>query len=368
MRKIIHIDMDCFYAAVETKFHPEYRGRPLGVGGPPNTRSVLCTANYEARKFGVRAAMPSSRAVRLCPHLILVPPHFELYKNESRKVRKILEKFTDRIQPLSLDEAYLDVSDCKDFQGSASLIAFEIRKQIFQELQLTASAGIAPNKLLAKIASDWKKPNGQFTLKPADIEDFMPPLPVEKLFGVGKVTAEKLHLKGFKTCGDLQKLSEIELRRLFGRRALEMYQQCRGEDQREVHTDSIRKSLSVEETYNKDINNFSEIEKELPALFADFERRMNKGDYWPQVRGWVVKMKFSDFKSTTHELTSGERPTIPDFLQLFRQAFDRHSKTVRLLGIGVRLQDHRRSSDRQTDAHSEPTDDSAQLSLPWTLA
>ncbi|MGZ5279789.1 MAG: DNA polymerase IV, partial [Pseudobdellovibrionaceae bacterium] len=163
-RKIIHVDMDCFYAAVEEKYNPKLKGVPMAVGGPPNSRSVICTANYEARKFGVRAAVPSSRAVRLCPHLILVPPNFELYRKESCKVREIFERFTDVIQPLSLDEAYLDVSHSNEFQGSATLIAKEIRRQIFEETKLTASAGIGPNKFIAKIASDWNKPNGQFVV------------------------------------------------------------------------------------------------------------------------------------------------------------------------------------------------------------
>lgn len=360
MRKIIHIDMDCFYAAVETKYRPEFKGRPLGVGGPPHTRSVLCTANYEARKYGVRAAMPTSRAVRLCPHLILIPPRMELYKSESRKVRGILERFTNQIEPLSLDEAYLDVSQCKEFQGSATRIAFEIRKQIWDELQLTASAGIAPNKLLAKIASDWKKPNGQFTIKPQDVENFMPPLPVERLFGVGKVTAARLHEKGLATCGDLQNLSDLDMQKIFGRRYQEMYNQCRGLDLRSIQTRSARKSLSVEETYRDDLFNFSEIENELPSLFTSFENRMNRGNYWSLIRGWVVKMKFSDFKSTTHEMSSIHRPKIEDFTPLFRQAFERHSRPVRLLGLGVRLQG---SDAREIEKEGENSLSTSQLDL-----
>ncbi len=163
VRKIIHVDMDCFYAAVEVKYRPELKGKPLGVGGPPNTRSVLTTASYEARRYGVRSAMSSSQAVRLCPQLILVPPNFALYKKESRAVRDIFLSVTPLVEPLSLDEAYLDVSDVKELNGSATLIAKEIRRRIEEETGLTASAGIAPNKFLAKIASDWNKPNGQFT-------------------------------------------------------------------------------------------------------------------------------------------------------------------------------------------------------------
>lgn len=342
-RKIIHIDMDCFYAAVETKYNPQYKGRPLAVGGPPNTRSVLCTANYEARKFGVRAAIPSSRAVRLCPQLILVPPNFNLYKAESKTVRKILEKFTDQIEPLSLDEAYLDVTDCRDFHGSATLIAKEIRRQVFEECRLTASAGIAPNKFLAKVASDWKKPNGQFTISPQMIDTFMPELPVESIFGVGKVTAAKLHEKGIKTCLDLQNLSLYELKRLFGSRSKEMFDICRGIDHRSVCTQWERKSLTVEETYGQDLADFNEIKSKIPRLFESWKARMDKGNYWESMSGWVVKLKFFDFKATTHEVTSSERPRIEDFIKLIESAYDRQKKPVRLIGLGARFREQEES-------------------------
>lgn len=337
MRKIIHIDMDCFYASVETKFHPHYRGKPLGVGGPPNSRSVLCTANYEARKFGVRSAMPSSQAVRLCPQLLLVPPNFELYRTESRAVRAILERFTDRIEPLSLDEAYLDVTDCKEHNGNATKIAHAIRKMIFEERQLTASAGIAPNKLLAKIAGDWRKPNNQFTIQPHEIESFMPALPVEKLFGVGKVTAAHLHAKHLKTCGDLQKLSHVELQKLFGRRGGDMYEQCRGIDQRDVKTEWVRKSLTVEDTFSTDLATIGEIEGRLPPLYDEWRRRLDKGGYHEKIKGWVVKLKFFDFQSTTHESSATAIPSMDQFGHLLRRAFERHQKPVRLVGLGVRL-------------------------------
>lgn len=365
MRKIIHVDMDCFYAAVEEKFNPSLKGKPVGIGGPPNTRSVLCTANYEARKFGLRAAMPSSRAVRLCPHVILIPPHFSLYKEESRKVRKIFEKFTDKIQPLSLDEAYLDVTDNKDFQGSATLIAREIRKQIFTELQLTASAGIAPNKFLAKIASDWNKPNGQFLIAPKDVEGFMPSLPVEKIYGVGKVTAKKMHELGLKTCGDIQKWNIADLKRHFGSRGPELYELSRGLDQREVKTSWERKSLSVEETFNQDIKTLDEAMKRLPELYEEWQMRMDRGDYLEKIRGYVVKLKFNDFKSTTHEHSSRGKPTLQDFEKLLKNAWERRQEPIRLLGIGVRLSDSNKSSSahaNETDA-DENNGNSQQLSL-----
>lgn len=339
MRKIIHVDMDCFYASVETKYQPRYRGKPLGVGGPPNSRSVLCTANYEARKFGVRAAMPSSQAVRLCPQLILVPPNFELYRTESRAVREIFARFTDRIEPLSLDEAYLDVTDSRAHEGNATKIAHEIRRMIFEERKLTASAGIAPNKLLAKIAGDWRKPNNQFTIQPHEIESFMPALPVEKLFGVGRVTAQHLHERGLKTCGDLQRLSLLELQQIFGRRGSDMHEQCRGIDHRAVKTEWIRKSLTVEDTFSTDLQTLAEIEAQIPALYDEWRRRLDKGGYHTKIRGWVVKLKFFDFQSTTHETSAETLPSVEQFGHLFRKAFERHQKPVRLLGLGVRLGD-----------------------------
>lgn len=344
--------MDCFYAAVEVKYRPELRGKPLGIGGPANTRSVLCTASYEARKFGVRSAMPSSQALRLCPQLILIPPHFELYKAESRKVREIMERFTKKIEPLSLDEAYLDVTDCEQFGGSATLIAQEIRRLIYTELNLTASAGIAPNKFLAKIASDWKKPNGQFVIRPQDVESFVKDLAVEKIFGVGKVTAQKMHELGLKTCGDLQKLTVFELHNWFGSRAQELHDFARGIDHREVVTEWERKSLTVEETFNRDLQTLEECFKTLPSLYEDFQRRLLKGQFQDRIKGLVVKLKFHDFKQTTHEEVIQTIPTLQDFERLLERAWLRRASPVRLVGLGVRLGTHKKA---------ERVDDPSQL-------
>lgn len=337
-RKIIHVDMDCFYAAVEEKYNPKLKGVPMAVGGPPNSRAVICTANYEARKYGVRAAIPSSRAVKLCPRLILVPPNFTLYKKESRKVREIFHRFTHVVQPLSLDEAYLDVSQSPHFQGSGTLIAQEIRRQIFLETGLTASAGIAPNKFLAKIASDWNKPNGQFVIRPNEIENFVQSLPIEKIWGVGKVTAEKMHAMGLHTCGDIQKLSLVELKRKFGAsRALELFQLSRGQDDRPVHVDQERKSLSVEETFSRDLQNLDEILEALPSLYKDWKERIQKSGDETRIRGAVIKMKYVDFKSSTHEESLKHFPQIEDFQKLIVAAWQRRSDPIRLLGVGVRL-------------------------------
>lgn len=343
--------MDCFYAAVEVKYNPKLKGKPLGIGGPPNTRSVLCTASYEARKFGVRSAMPSSQAVRLCPQLILIPPHFDLYKAESAKVREIFERFTKKIEPLSLDEAYLDVTECTQFGGSATLIAQEIRRLIFTELNLTASAGIAPNKFLAKIASDWKKPNGQFVVRPQDVESFVKELKVEKIFGVGKVTAQKMHELGLHTCLDIQKQSVAQLHRWFGSRAQELHDFAHGIDDREVVTEWERKSLTVEETYNKDLQTLEECLKQVPGLYEDFHNRLVKGEYEDRIKGMVVKLKFFDFKGTTHEEVCHGIPTQKDFERLIENAWLRRSVPVRLVGLGVRLGSQNKSASRTQQSH-----------------
>jgi len=344
MRKIIHVDMDCFYAAVEIKYRPDLRGKPLGIGGPPNTRSVLCTASYEARKFGVKSAMPSSQAVRLCPDLILIPPNFPLYKKESRAVREIFGRFTSEVEPLSLDEAYLDVTEAASKAGSATLIASEIRRLIQVETQLTASAGIAPNKFLAKIASDWKKPNGQFVIRPADIDKFMLDLKIEKLWGVGKVTAKKMHELGLHTCGDIQKQPMHQLARWFGSRAQDLADLARGIDNRKVEPNSERKSLTVEETYNTDIATLEGMLARLPGLYEDWDSRMRKVTD-AKIRGFVVKLKFHDFKQTTHETSSREWPTEADFKSLLAKAWNRREEPVRLIGIGVRLEGNEKPSD-----------------------
>lgn len=337
MRKIIHVDMDCFYAAVEVKHRPELKGKPLGIGGPPNSRSVLCTASYEARKFGVRAAMPSSRAVRLCPELILVPPNFDLYKRESQAVREIFRRFTAKIEPLSLDEAYLDVTDSEHCEGSATLIAREIRRLISSELKLTASAGIAPNKFLAKIASDWRKPNGQFVIRPSEVEAFMPSLKVEKIWGVGKVTATKMHELGLHTCGDIQKKSVAELAMWFGSRGEELHKLSHGQDERPVQAHLKSKSVTVEETYNRDFTTLQECLAQIPELYLSWEARMHKMKSEPQIRGLVVKLRFHDFKSTTHEISTRAWPLVGDFEKLLAKAWERRGEPVRLIGLGVRL-------------------------------
>jgi DNA polymerase IV len=336
-RKIIHVDMDCFYAAVEVKYNPELRGKALGVGGPPNTRSVLCTASYEARKFGVRAAMPSSLAVRLCPQLVLVPPNFQLYKKESQVVQQILRRFSDRVEPLSLDEAYLDVTGSSSFEGSATKIAQEIRALIKKETGLSASAGVAPNKFLAKVASDWKKPDGLFVIPPSRVADFVRALPVGRIPGVGQVTEKRLLELGLRTCADIQLQSLEKMKECFGSRGVDLFELSRGQDDRSVESHWERKSLTVEETFNKDVNSLDECRYQiLPDLYRDWEKRM-RAEYRERIRGFVVKAKYFDFKSTTHEMAMRNYPTLKNFDDLFCRVWARRAEPLRLIGLGVRL-------------------------------
>lgn len=336
MRKIIHCDCDCFYAAIEMRDDPALVGRPLAVGGKPDSRGVVATCNYEARAFGVRSAMPTSRALRLCPELILVPPDFERYRAASRQILAIYRDYTALVEPLSLDEAYLDVSGVDRCRGSATLMAEEIRARIRAEVGITASAGIAPNKFLAKIASDWNKPDGQFVIRPDDVDAFVLELPVSKLFGVGKVTAAKLEQLGVHTCGDLRAWTQADLVARFGKFGRSLYRLCRGQDDRPVAPDRPRKSLSVETTYATDLPDLAACERALAPVMADFERRFARLDPAPPVHKAFVKIKFNDFSQTTAECLA----TVPDvarWLELLRAAHARKGRPVRLLGVGVRF-------------------------------
>ncbi len=268
--------MDAFYASVEIKHRPELKGRAIAVGGSPEGRGVIATSSYEARKFGVKSAMASSTAMRLCPHLVILRPDFSKYKLESRMVREIFERFSDKIQPLSLDEAYLDVTGSEHFGGSATRIAEEIRRIIREERGLTASAGVAPNKFLAKVASDMNKPDGCTVIRPADIPEFIVKLPIQKIWGVGKVTAKRMNEKGIFTCGDLQKYSVGELTSMFGYWGPTLFDYARGIDNRIVHEDRERKSLSVEETYYRDLETLEECLEKLPELYEDWYERMQR--------------------------------------------------------------------------------------------
>jgi len=334
-RKIIHIDMDCFYAAIEVRDNPSLRGKPVAVGGSSDRRGVLCTCNYEARKFGLHSAMATSRAFMLCKDLIILPVNFDKYRTASKLIHEVFRLYTDKIEPLSLDEAFLDVTECDLFSGSATLIAQDIRKKIFEKTQLAASAGIANNKMLAKIASDWRKPNGQFSVTPDEVAGFVKDLPVKKLFGVGKVTAEKLHEHNLKTCFDLQQLSLEELSIRFGKFGAQLYQMCRGIDHREVITHRERKSLSTEQTFSKDIPP-NGIPLEIPkAIYKDLEDRLNRQpDLLNNIQSIFVKVKFSDFTQTTIQ-QSQQHIDFTSFSKLLQIRCHAQNKAIRLIGFGV---------------------------------
>ena len=327
--------MDCFYAAIEEREDPSLRGKPVVVGGG-SRRGVVCTANYEARKFGIHSAMPGFKAVQLCPQLVTLPVRFDLYRSESARIRAIFGRFTELIEPLSLDEAYLDVSH---WQTSGAAIAAEIRAQIFEEIGLAASAGIGPNKMLAKIASDWNKPNGQFEVNPEEVDGFMLTLPVAKLWGVGKRMQEKLSRIQVETCGDLQKVGKIELARRFGKWGVELYDLCRGRDDREVKVHRSRKSISKEHTFAEDVVVLDELLPRLRKASASVQDTLERKYSSRKVRSLVVKLKFSDFTQTTAERACAD---LDDgvFCALLADAWGRgRGKPVRLFGLGVRLQD-----------------------------
>lgn len=346
--------MDAFYASVELRDRPDLRGRPVAVGGSPEGRGVVATASYEARKFGVRSAMASATALRLCPELVIVRPDFSKYKKESRRVREILESFDSPIEPLSLDEAYIDVTSATVFDGSATRIAQDIRRRIREELQLTASAGVAPNKFLAKIASDINKPDGIKVVRPEEVEAFVRDLPIEKIWGVGKVTAAKMHKLGIHKFSDLQTWSVERLTQVFGSWGPELHDYARGIDHRPVREDRERKSLSVEETYNEDLQTLDACREKLPELYDDWDSRMVRAGVADKIRGISVKLKFHDFKTTTHDRAFEGYPKIADFDSLLAEAFERRAEPVRLIGIGVRL-----------EAASRTEKSTPQMSFSW---
>ena len=334
MRKIIHLDMDCFYAAIELRERPELVGRPIAVGGG-SPRGVVTTCNYEARAFGVRSAMPGFKARELCPHLIFLPVRFDLYRASSAKIRKILLSYTPLVEPLSLDEAFLDVSALDRYAWD---IAKELRARILEETGLTASAGIAPNKMLAKIASEWRKPNGQFAILPDSVDEFMRTLPVRKLWGIGPKSADRFASLGIQTCADLQSYSLTEMVARFGRWGRELYHLCRGQDDRPVEPNRIRKSLSNECTYSRNLESLDACQSAIDALITDLQAELQQKAAQRQIRKAFVKVKFSDFTRTTKECLSAA-PTREVFHALLSEAYVRGGKQVRLLGVGVRFED-----------------------------
>lgn len=329
--------MDAFYASVEMRDNPALKPYPIAVGGHPDERGVIATANYKARKYGVRSAMPSWKAKQLCPDLLIIFPNFNKYKEESQAILAIFRDFTDIIEPLSLDEAYLDVTDSPLFCGSATLIAKEIRKRIWKERRLTASAGAAPNKFLAKVASEWNKPNGLFVITPQEVEEFIKHLPVEKIYGIGHVAAKKMHSLDIYTCSELQQLDLITLNEHFGSRAWHLYELCRGIDQRPVIVDYIRKSLSVESTFIHDLQTLECCLDQLPDFYRKLMTRYEKIKNHYLIKKPFIKIKFADFTVTTVENILYPQANVECYRALIKMGWERKREPVRLLGLGVNL-------------------------------
>ncbi len=330
--------MDSFYASVEQRDHPELMGKAIAVGGSPEGRGgVVATASYEARKFGVHSAMPSKQALKLCPHLIFIYPRFAVYKEVSKQIRAIFRRYTDLIEPLSLDEAYLDVTADKLGIGSAIDIARQIKQEIKDELKLTASAGVSINKFVAKIASDMNKPDGLTFIGPSKIERFIAQLPVEKFYGVGKVTTIKMKLRGLHKGEDLKKLSEIELVNLFGKSGRFFYQIVRGIDNRPVNPDQETKSIGAEDTFSYDLTELEEMNAEIEKIANVVFKRMVQ--YRLSGRTITIKVKFSDFKQITRSKSftesTSELNTIIEVAKSLLSNIDFSSKSVRLLGVSV---------------------------------
>ena len=339
-KKIIHIDMDCFYASIEIRENPNLQGKPVAVGGSSRQRGVLTTCNYEARKFGLHSAMPTAQAIKKCPNLILVPVNMTLYKQVSAQIHQIFQRYTDIIEPLSLDEAYLDVTHCQKCSGSATWIAQEIRQAIFDELNLTASAGVAPLKFLAKIASDMNKPNGQFVIKPNEVEKFIKTLPLNKIPGVGKVTSQRLLDMGLETCADIQNFDQIALLNQFGKAGKRIWDFSHGIDDREVQAHRERKSVGVEQTLLENIHTIEQASALLNNLYQELIRRLDRVSRnipLSSLRKIGIKLKFEDFQVTTLEKT-GLPLSLESFQQLLPQIFMRaKGRSIRLIGLHVNL-------------------------------
>lgn len=336
-RKIIHIDMDAFYASVEQRDNPHYQGKPLVVGGSPDQRGVVAAASYEARQFGVHSAMPARTAAQRCPHLLFVKPRFDVYQAISEQIREIFYRYTDLVEPLSLDEAYLDVTENKRGLPSATLIGEEIRKCIYRETRLTASAGVSINKFLAKTASAVNKPNGLFLIKPDEAESFVEHLPIEKFYGIGRVTAAKMRDLGVHTGADLKCWKEADLVRKFGKVGSFYFHIVRGRDERPVVPNRIRKSLGAEESFAEDLIDRSEIAARLAEIAQTLKRRIDS--QCTGGRTLTLKVKYADYQQVTRSRTIAT--SIYDQDELMKLALqlltttEVEDKHVRLLGLSL---------------------------------
>ena len=337
MRKIIHIDMDCFFAAVEMRDNPTLTTQPLAIGGEAALRGVIATCNYIARRFGVRSAMPSALAKKLCPPLVLLPGRMSLYQEISRHLQTIFLRYTPLVEPLSLDEAYLDVTDSECNLGSATLMAQEIRACIFMELGLTASAGVAPNKFLAKLASEQSKPDGLYVIQPHEVDEFIRQLPLGKLPGVGPKSEARLRSQGFYSCEDLRALSAAELYQRFGKLGELLSRRVWGVDNTPVQVERVRKSVSVEMTLTADVTDEQTCLVLLEQLLPELERRFLRVCTPDQLTGLGVKLKSADFHQTTvYRRADGYLPQL--FPLLLKEGLQRvEGRSIRLLGLVVGL-------------------------------
>ena len=337
MRKIIHIDMDAFFAAVEQRDDPSLRGKPVIVGGDPDKRGVVATASYEARAFGIHSAMPAATARRLCPTGVFLRPRMPTYREVSRQVMDVLHAYTDQLEPVSIDEAYLDVTQNKAGLSYASQVARAIKDDIIKETQLTASAGVGPNKFIAKVASDLNKPDGLTVIRPEDVPELLRELPVRKVPGIGPATGQRLADMGISVVGDLRKWPEDELVATFGKAGHWFYALARGQDDREVQVSHVRKSIGAETTFDVDLSDLEDMHAELKKLAGEVQRRMERND----VRGRTItlKMTHSDFTKVTRSATldafHGDAATLYETTVELLEQSEAPNRPVRLLGISV---------------------------------
>jgi DNA polymerase-4 len=355
IRKIIHIDMDAFYAAVEQRDHPEYRGKPVAVGGLPEHRGVVATASYEARQYGIHSAMSSYQAIKRCPDLVFLQPRFSVYKDVSRQIRAIFAEYTDLIEPLSLDEAYLDVTRNKPNIASATILAREIRARIRQETGLTASAGVSYNKFLAKVASDVNKPDGLCVITPENAEAFLEQLPIGRFYGIGKKTEPRLKALGIHTGADLKALSDEAMAQLFGRSAGFYYHMVRGQDDRPVETTWVRKSVGAENTFVTDLDDPQAMLAELEPLASEVLAWMHQRKTYG--RTLTLKVKYADFQQITRSRTVQapltDLPSMMTLLQELLAQTEAGARKVRLLGVSLSklgsLSEHAGTTQAPTD-------------------
>lgn len=346
MRKIIHCDADCFFVALEMRDDSSLCGIPVAVGGHPGKRGVISTCNYEARAFGIHSAMASAHAKRLCPQLIILPHNAQKYREASEQMRAIFASYSDHIEPLSLDEAFIDVSSTHHCLGSATLIAKEIRRRIKKQVGITVSAGVANNKFLAKVASDWQKPDSLTVIEPSQVRFFLKTLPVTCLPGVGKATAKKMASLGLRTCSDLQSLSETDLTRHFGQYGLRLYHLSRGEDERPVSMRNYRQSLSVEHTVSNDLVELKQCYPLLAELDKKLDGRLHAMQKKQSITKQFIKLKYADFKVSSIETSSNQR-SFSLYKQLLDDLWSKQQQPIRLLGVGVRFQSTQCHSQQQ---------------------